>query len=975
MKISNASKKVLASALSAAMVVAFAPTVAFGAQDTQKINVQYDLAGGVDAKAGTQDATVASATYTVGADVASTYDEAGAKSYNAMLTGAVSTATVKTPATYKAAEGTAVAGVTYYKDNKGTALETQPSVGDDVSSYFVVDTPAANYTQDEADAYNAKLKGAVKAGDAKSFHTGAVVLQSGANVSLVSDDATTANTVEDYKFAGWAITYDKNGNGTIDAADGDFTDSTTVDGVLDVSDAKYFAGMTVTAKAVYDAPALGTVSATVDQADSDKKHAATLDVTFAVSNYAKAQNGVKATVTAPDGTKTVKNVTADDGYTVESVAAQVGEYTVEIVDGNGTALGKKSILVGSLELAGGAFDSIDGSGYKTTGHTYFYVADAAAGANYATVLNGLTSSYATVASADKKTFAGYTDVNGQLVSYDAKAGFSGDAVSAKGAVATTLTAYYGEASILSFAAKNGKLTVATAGASMVAKPASVTKPAEADESGYYLVVTDASGKIVAETVDTDANDNKTFAFAVDGSNYSVDVTEAGTYTASLYKVTAKSTAAATPGVEAGETAGKIELVATKTAAVSTVAAPTWSYAANYKADGTANGGILTLGNAAGDGYKVLFNGKDYDLTKGGQSYTTLPVSVTIQAVATDKKTDPYSSTVVTLTSCNQVVSDFDTFVAGFKTQTINGAATSYYSKDAGVVAATAAARKALTDAGFMVKNANDTEWDAAFVAAKQSVVDAVAAAAKAEAAVMYAGTTDAKGDLTKLTEESYNKVLAAISQVSADYAVNHDGDKTNNSKTAYATETAYITAIDAALTGAAKTTFKKADVEAAAAVNAMIAALPEADKATAADAEKAAAALAAYGSLTATQKQLVATADVAKIAAVQEAAAKAAAAEELKAAQDEAAIAKVKGKTVKAKAKKTTKSSLKVVTSKSGAKSTFKKVTKNSKVKVYKSGKIVVKKGLKAGKKYTVKVKATVGTQTKTVKVVVKVAK
>ena len=32
MKISNASKKVLASALSAAMVVAFAPTVAFGAQ-------------------------------------------------------------------------------------------------------------------------------------------------------------------------------------------------------------------------------------------------------------------------------------------------------------------------------------------------------------------------------------------------------------------------------------------------------------------------------------------------------------------------------------------------------------------------------------------------------------------------------------------------------------------------------------------------------------------------------------------------------------------------------------------------------------------------------------------------------------------------------------------------------------------------------------------------------------------------------
>ena len=39
MKISNASKKVLASALSAAMVVAFAPTVAFGAVAGDEITV------------------------------------------------------------------------------------------------------------------------------------------------------------------------------------------------------------------------------------------------------------------------------------------------------------------------------------------------------------------------------------------------------------------------------------------------------------------------------------------------------------------------------------------------------------------------------------------------------------------------------------------------------------------------------------------------------------------------------------------------------------------------------------------------------------------------------------------------------------------------------------------------------------------------------------------------------------------------
>ena len=39
MKISSVSKKVLASALSAAMVVAFAPTVAFGVEAGDKVTV------------------------------------------------------------------------------------------------------------------------------------------------------------------------------------------------------------------------------------------------------------------------------------------------------------------------------------------------------------------------------------------------------------------------------------------------------------------------------------------------------------------------------------------------------------------------------------------------------------------------------------------------------------------------------------------------------------------------------------------------------------------------------------------------------------------------------------------------------------------------------------------------------------------------------------------------------------------------
>ena len=54
MKISSASKKVLASALSAAMVVAFAPTVAFGAQAGSKMTITYNAGVGADTNGGYQ---------------------------------------------------------------------------------------------------------------------------------------------------------------------------------------------------------------------------------------------------------------------------------------------------------------------------------------------------------------------------------------------------------------------------------------------------------------------------------------------------------------------------------------------------------------------------------------------------------------------------------------------------------------------------------------------------------------------------------------------------------------------------------------------------------------------------------------------------------------------------------------------------------------------------------------------------------
>ena len=98
MKISNASKKVLASALSAAMVVAFAPTVAFGAQGgaNHKITVEYDLAGGYDSATDTQ-TQVKNAEYTVADTVvaAEKYAAEEAAKHNAALDGNVKAGDIK----------------------------------------------------------------------------------------------------------------------------------------------------------------------------------------------------------------------------------------------------------------------------------------------------------------------------------------------------------------------------------------------------------------------------------------------------------------------------------------------------------------------------------------------------------------------------------------------------------------------------------------------------------------------------------------------------------------------------------------------------------------------------------------------------------------------------------------------------------------------------------------------------------------
>ena len=302
----------------------------------------------------------------------------------------------------------------------------------------------------------------------------------------------------------------------------------------------------------------------------------------------------------------------------------------------------------------------------------------------------------------------------------------------------------------------------------------------------------------------------------------------------------------------------------------------------------------------------------------------------------------------------------------------------YYSGIDSVKAAKAAGESAIKATGF----ATQKDWGKAVLEQKKAVLKSVADYAVSE--------LDAKKALTKsldgktysyLSDAEYNNAVAAVNAVVAAFDENENADsKFTAIKTAATTTITgaagitggdYAKAITFAVSSATLTSVPAADAEAAMPVSEAFAKLPaEVTAANAAEAKAAAeAAIKAYGELNAAQQKLVSSTDYAKAVATIKAA------DEAVANADKAAVAKVKGKTVKAKAKKATKSSLKVVKSKSGAKSTFKKTSGNSKVKVYKSGKIVVKKGLKAGKKYTVKVKATVGTQIKTVKVIVKVAK
>ena len=944
MKISNASKKVLASALSAAMVVAFAPTVAFGAVAGNTVTVEFDVNGGsipATAAAGTQ-GIQASKTYTVakkGGDAAKgeitldqtaidQYVDADGYAFSGWWYDADNDGKIKADNTETFAKDGAVevTNVTAGSTIKLVAQYAVPAVTADVAHSVISKTEASNAIKFSVSAASALTDAAYTlevAGPDGSIYTKAI---QGSELAGITDVNLKFNS----------------------AASKAAYDATTA------------ASPVVTAAAAVKA---GKYTATLKAGDKvvSSSEAEVTEVSLsAVGN--SANNG---TFQNGDKYANTQKVLALVGATYTSVFAQVKTDSVDVVPGKTD----KNQSVSDNE----AKDNDDKAfaGYAKGGKTL-----ASYSTGSFTVVDAGSTTEPVVAAGDKlEAVYDYARVEGLAFTnntltltaagldtskYEYAATVNGNEMAASGSTFTFTTGTaklpVGEYTATLTATKKSDKSTSTVGTAKVTVvkvnyDLGEGKVKDAGKDKFASYYTTADAKIVALPVvsagaDYTAPEGKVLdGWMLDGKKADAAKTVAGTGTDFVVTISAN-------WVESNK-----------------AAAPTYTYSNGTLTFAQANGAdyAIKYGTASANG---AYNGGAVTVAKDGTS-VIYAATVVADNVKNPKLDVTGAETVVfgyaktgigaayTSNSALKIVEDFADSALGVKTAASSATKPQYYSDVLTTV------KKAGSDAVKATGYASEKDWDKAVLAQEKTVVEAVAANATETLTGMKTAVKSADGKTyTYVSDADFAVAKANIDAVVSAFDKNNDADANNNvakvNDVTLSDAASYAQAITKAVNGAHKTTVAAADADAAKAVTDQLKAAK-----TAAELE---AALNAYAALTDAQKNLVASADVA-------AAQNALSAAQLAEAQDEAAIAAVKGKTVKAKAKKASKSSLKVVTSKSGAKSTFKKTSGNSKVKVYKSGKIVVKKGLKAGKKYTVKVKATVGTQTKTVKVIVKVAK
>ena len=398
-----------------------------------------------------------------------------------------------------------------------------------------------------------------------------------------------------------------------------------------------------------------------------------------------------------------------------------------------------------------------------------------------------------------------------------------------------------------------------------------------------------------------------------------------------------------------------------------VAKPTYTQVVNP--DGT-----VTLTFTAAEGTKLTYAIDSTDKGNLNGPVTLKPADaakITVTATDTATKAAKQSNSVTLIKAASDVSSCGlqynDTFI-----NDVTGAATSQSTALApqtyGSVQSVKDAAEAGSDSIAALGYTTQKEVNAANLKAAEDLLKAAADVEVANLDALKAGIANSDGSVTKVGDEVYGNAVKAVEAVLADFDKNHDykadgttQDTSTASKAQYASTAAYLTAIKAAYSAAvtAATTYAKADVDAAAAVTTQL----EAAK----DATAAKAAIEAYNALTDTQKALV-SADALKAAhAIVDA-------QTVVDGQDQAAVNycnSLKKKTVKVakKTKKTAKKasvSWKKQVSESGNKVTYKKKSGSAKVTVSANGKATLKKGVKKGT-YKAKVKVSCGNATRTV--------
>ena len=908
MKISSASKKVLASALSAAMVVAFAPAAAFASIDNgTQVTVSFDANGGAAAPAGLDDMKV---TVTDG-NLTLTDAQAGGARYK---------------------KGESAFDFWFYDANNDGKYTTGDNSGD-----LKVTGNALNVSGESISGTDITLKASYKeisATASATFNTAA----SGYDKDGRSDVTVTAQNLENGSYKAVAVvngkTYYSNAVTVSDSADTSFT--------VSVENSKFAAG-DIAAYVVKNAD-----NAKVEGTDATTS---VYTLTYKAGDFGAFSDGsasktyLAAKGTAVSALNDVASPVPGSGYNLESEVYALEDGTTA------TSVTKDLTFVAQYVVAKvSALNFTEDSGLTYEAKN-LPVYDANNNKN-------LESYKVTV-------LAGSTELTSVKVAAGADSEFSGS-ISNKlefGKDYTTATTTTAKAAAGTYTVKvEAQYADGTTGNTAVAVSKSVTVDAIAlDANGGTapktatntpaLIQAGAALSSVSFNVDyaygyTNADDTLAFAgWSVDGSKK-----------ADASKVIAPADGSAVT-LKALWTASK--------AAKPTLASATETSTDKY---------TLTFASAT-SGAKLTYNvnGVTGTVPATGLVNVAADAKVTVTASAdklTNQSEDFYgykhADTVTPLKS-------FDDFAAAVLAHVTADAQTPkpvYYNSVEAVKAAKDAGDAAIKAQGFATKK----QWAKLVAEQQEAVLKAAVSygASQVEALKTPVKSADGKtysylsDDFAKQCAKAFDAVVEEFEVDNAD-ALGIKTDETPGSHDAsyYIEDVNDI--VEFAQELAATNKVDAADVEAAQAVTAQLQA--------AKDATAAKAALEAYNALTDVQKGFVATADVTaaqQIVADQE---KKDAEQKLIDAQDEAAVAGITGKTVKAKSKKKVTAKLKGATSKSGNVVTFSKKSGNAKVKIAKGGKITVKKGLKKGKKYTVKVTASCGNATKVVKVVVKVVK